>query len=153
MGDRDLTFFIGTAAGGIIHFTTYTYVNIHAGGNVNVVQNVPYESDLTRWHYIYYGYSKPEKEAYAFIEFHDRTVKVPFKNINHYLPNHIYMWVGRDKWHSTYSGRIAHLVFNGGKGAFRRDDYGVKKDPFNYQLGRDKFAGDDEMPPVDDERE
>lgn len=44
-----------------MHFTTYTYDNMNGGGNVNVVQNIPYEDQLVRWHFVYYGYSRTAK--------------------------------------------------------------------------------------------
>lgn len=75
--------------------------------------------------------------------------------MDHYFPNEFSMWVGRDKWHSTFSGRIAYLVFNGGQGAFKTENYGTpKKDIFNYNLGKDSLKGDEDKPvPLDDLRE
>lgn len=44
LGDRTLNMFIGTPEGGILHFTTYSYANMVGGGNVNVYQNIKYET-------------------------------------------------------------------------------------------------------------
>lgn len=61
--------------------------------------------------------------------------------MRHYLPNIFSFWVARDKWHSTYSGRIASLVFNGGQNAYRKsDNYVVDGDLFAYSLGKEKYA-------------
>jgi hypothetical protein len=39
------------------------------GGNANVYKAIPYKTDLWTWHYIYFGYSKLEKLAFASVEF------------------------------------------------------------------------------------
>ena len=49
--------FIGTAEGGVLNFATYSYDNMYGGGNTYVYQNIKYEADLARWHFIYFGYS------------------------------------------------------------------------------------------------
>lgn len=37
LGDRTLAVWVGTPAGGILHFTTYNYANLNNGaGNANV---------------------------------------------------------------------------------------------------------------------
>lgn len=37
LGDRDLTMWVGTPEGGILHFPTYTYTTLNGDGNRNYV--------------------------------------------------------------------------------------------------------------------
>jgi len=87
-----------------MHFATYSYANIFGGGNVNSIQNIFYKNDLPKWHFVYFGYSKAEKMAYAKVEFKSRTEELIYKDHNHFLPNKFSIYMGRDKWHAIYSG-------------------------------------------------
>jgi hypothetical protein len=60
---------------------------------------------------------------------------VPFENTNHFLPKVFSLWIAKDKWYATYSGRVAYTKFNGGAGAFKKDKYAVDQDPFAYTIG------------------
>ncbi|CAD8140693.1 unnamed protein product [Paramecium octaurelia] len=149
LGDRTLNAWVGQ---GYFHFTAYTYVNLNGGGNVNQWQNMNYETDHTKWHFIYFGYSKVQQLAQAKVEFKNRVAELSFKNTNHYLPNKISVYVARDKWHAVYSGNIGHLRVNGGNGAFNPTGYGdAKDDVFGYQIGKDAFT--EKEAPVDELRE
>jgi hypothetical protein len=53
-----MNMFIGSGSGGILHFTTYSYDNMVGGGNVNSWQNINYENQLFKWHFVYFGYSR-----------------------------------------------------------------------------------------------
>lgn len=55
LGDRTLTTFVGR---GFYHFTTYSYTNMNGAGHVNLWKNVDYETDLYKWHFMYFGYSR-----------------------------------------------------------------------------------------------
>lgn len=136
MGDRTLCMWVGSGDGGILHFTTYSYTNMLAAGNVNHWQNIHYKNDLAKWHYVHYGYSKLDKLARASVEFKSRKEIKEFKDINHYLPNKFSIYIAKDKWHAAYSGEIAYLRFNGGQGAFAKDGYDKDdKDAFGYLVG------------------
>jgi hypothetical protein len=37
LGDRTLAVWVGTANGGILHHTTYSYANMNGEGNPNVI--------------------------------------------------------------------------------------------------------------------
>jgi hypothetical protein len=59
LGDRTLSMWVGgPPAGNILHFPTYTYTNMVAAGNVNLVQNIAQENRHLEWFYVYFGYSK-----------------------------------------------------------------------------------------------
>lgn len=133
LGDRTLNAWVGK---GYFHFTTYTYNNMFGAGNVNIWQNIPYDGDQTEWHFIYFGYSKIEKLAFVRVEFEDEAKELNFKNTNHYLPNTFQFYPAYDKWHTTYSGQIAHLKFHAGEGAFATKDFDkAPKDLFAFNLG------------------
>lgn len=55
---------------------------MNGGGNVNLWKNVDYETDLYKWHFIYYSYSRAERTTFGFIEFHDRLEHVEWSNVN-----------------------------------------------------------------------
>ena len=42
LGDRTLAAFLGTLAGGVIAFSTYSYEGLSGTGNANVHQSVPH---------------------------------------------------------------------------------------------------------------
>jgi hypothetical protein len=116
LGDRDLSVFANTD---IYQFTTYTYTDLNGGGNANVAQNVNFDGQHQVWHFIYFGYSKEKKQAYAYIKWLEKDVEVKFANINHYLPNQHVFVLGKDLVATTwYSGRFAWVYLNYGPGAF-----------------------------------
>lgn len=128
---------VGTGLGGILHFATYDYTNIYGAGNVNSVQNILYKNDLPRWHFVYFGYSKPERKAFSAVEFRTRTETLEFKDHDHYLPNKFSLYLGKDKWHATYSGQISYFRFNGGAGAFKTEAFDKAVDDiFGYGSGK-----------------
>jgi hypothetical protein len=73
LGDRDLTVFLGK---GNYAFATYTYTNMNGAGNANVYKNIAYQSELTKWHFIYMGYSKKESRAFGFILFDSKRREI-----------------------------------------------------------------------------
>lgn len=58
LGDRTLTAWIGTEAGGIVHLPTYTYTNMNGAGNANYFKNIAHKDRHQRWFFIYYGYNR-----------------------------------------------------------------------------------------------
>lgn len=85
LGDRDLAVFVGDSqVDNILAFTTYTYTDLNGRGNPNYWQAVPYENDLTSWHYIYFGYSRKQRAAYVYVEFQSRKAEQHFTDVNHF---------------------------------------------------------------------
>jgi hypothetical protein len=56
LGDRTLTIFANK--NNFYHCPTYTYTNMNAAGNANVVQNLAHGGLIQAWHYVYFGYSR-----------------------------------------------------------------------------------------------
>ena len=113
---------------------------------------MPYESDHVKWHFIYFGYSKVQKLSYFRVEFQGRLGELKFKDTNHYLPNVFSFYAAKDKWHSTYSGQISYLRFNGGPGAFTENEHEkADGDIFGYKAGKAAFPMPKE-PEVDELR-
>ncbi|CAK56140.1 unnamed protein product (macronuclear) [Paramecium tetraurelia] len=145
LGDRVLSAWVGQ---GYFHFTCYHAANINAGGNANQYQNMNYETDYTKWYYVYYGYSRTQRLAHARVEFKDRVAELQFKNTFQYLPNKFSVYTAKDKFYAAYSGNIAHLRLNGGDGAFDPKTYGDnKQDIFGYNIGKDNVK--EKEPEVD----
>lgn len=83
------------------------------------------------------------------MEFKGRLAELNFKGTNHFLPQKFSLYAAKDKWHSTYSGSIGYLRFNGGPGAFTIDGHDkAENDIFAYNLGKEAFADPGE-PPID----
>lgn len=119
LGDRDLSLWVGKPAGGILHFTTYSYANMNGAGRVNFPQNVRHLGRHRRWHFVYFGYSKVESKAYAYVKFYDKEETKVWNKINHYYAEKYYLYAGKDQYYQAYNGEIANLNFNLGQGAFR----------------------------------
>ena len=66
LGDRTLAAFAHRAE--ILILATHTYKNLNGEGSPNVVQNVDHKGENQAWHYIYFGYSKPEQKAVAVVQ-------------------------------------------------------------------------------------
>jgi hypothetical protein len=154
LGDRTLALFVG-AEPAVHHFTTYNYENVNGAGNPNVHQNVPYLGDLWSWHFVYFGYSRPKLEAFAYIEYATRKVKLNFVRLNHFIPNQFYIQVAKDEYDATFIGKVAYVNFNAGEGAYNRNPTAkLEAEPFKYALGVEKLKPEDgEAVPVDEKRE
>jgi hypothetical protein len=75
LGDRGLTTFVGDK---IYALATYTYTNMNGAGNPNVYKTINYGTELTKWHFIYFGYTKKDSRAFGFIQFESRKETVDF---------------------------------------------------------------------------
>lgn len=62
---------VGNSGGGILHFPTYSYVNMNGAGNANLVQNIVHKDRHTEWFFVYYGYTKTDRTAYAFVKWRE----------------------------------------------------------------------------------
>lgn len=45
---------------------------------------------------MYYGYSKKDSKAYAYVKFKDSAESLTFDKINHYLAPKFYVYLGKD---------------------------------------------------------
>jgi hypothetical protein len=45
---------------------------MNGAGNANLNKLVKYGTELTQWHFVYFGYSKKEKKALGYIQFAGR---------------------------------------------------------------------------------
>jgi hypothetical protein len=64
------------------------------GGIPNAVKNIKYGASIKKWHFIYFGYSWVERKAYAFVKFFDREEGAVYMNVNHYLAEKFFFFVG-----------------------------------------------------------
>lgn len=93
---------------------TYTYTNMVGGGNTNFWKNIQHKGRHTEWFYVYYGYSKVARRAYAFVKWTDGEDSLNWDDINHYLAFNLYLFVGRDKHFPGHNGKIGYFNFNAG---------------------------------------
>jgi hypothetical protein len=40
---------------------------MNGAGNANLYKLVKYGADLTKWHFIYFGYTRKDRRAYGFV--------------------------------------------------------------------------------------
>ena len=77
---------LGQAAGGVLHFTTYNYQNLNNGaGLANVIYNVNHKNRHLAWHFIYYGYSRTERKIRGYVKFRTDAEEFVIESINHFL--------------------------------------------------------------------
>ena len=38
-------------------------------GNPNIIQNIKHEERHLKWHFVYFGYSRIERKAFAYVQF------------------------------------------------------------------------------------
>jgi len=116
---------------------TYTYTDLNGNGNPNVAKNIKHNDKIQDWHFIYFGYSIPNKKAYAYVQFKDSEGSNTYPNVNHYLAEKFWLTVGKD-WQAKnpYSGQIAHVAVNTGQGAFREGkNFDHPNDAFGVVVG------------------
>jgi hypothetical protein len=44
---------------------------LNGNGNANLVKNVPHKNRHFSWHFVFFGYSRPERKARVFVKFAD----------------------------------------------------------------------------------
>jgi len=64
-----LALFVGDGDGGVLAFVTYTYTNLNGAGNANLFKTVKFNNDLSKWHFVYFGYSRKTRRATGFVQF------------------------------------------------------------------------------------
>jgi hypothetical protein len=87
-------------------------------GNPNVYKTVKYGSEISKWHFIYFGYSRKEKRATGFVQFEGRKEKFDIPQTNHYLAKDFYFYVAKDKFYPAYNGKVGNLRLIFCDGAF-----------------------------------
>jgi len=92
------------------------------------------------WFFVYFGYSKFIKLAYAYVKWKNNEDSLNFANINHYFAPKFYITVGKDKFYPGFNGFVAYVNFNSGRGSFRKgNDYTHADDFFGFSSGKDKL--------------
>lgn len=67
-----------------------------------------------------------------------------YPNTNHYLASEFFIYLGKDTHFPGFNGKIAHVQFNAGEGAFKKgNDFSDPKDVFGFKAGLDKFGKDE----------
>jgi hypothetical protein len=66
-----LAAWVGKQDGGIIHLPTYTFTDLEGKGNANLFKNIPHKDRHTKWFFVYFGYSRPQQKAKAYIKWTD----------------------------------------------------------------------------------
>lgn len=116
MGDRTLSCWLGN---GILHFPTYTYVNMNGAGNANFHKNIDHKGRHQKWFFVYFGYSKKERLANIYVKWQDSEDSTQYENIDHYFAPEFFVYYGRDKHFPGWNGQMGLVNFNSGEGAFR----------------------------------
>lgn len=127
IGDRDLALWVGP---GYFHYTTSTY-SYNGGDNWNVVQNIDYGADIGagKWIYIYFGYSRVKQKVFGYVKFEDREASVSFTNIRHQVPGELWVFLGKDYWHSGVNGKLRNWEYLSGPGAYKDSDMNELYEP------------------------
>lgn len=117
-------------------FPTYTYTNMIGNGNPNLYKNIPLQGRNTKWHYIYFGYSKITSQAYAYVKWIESEDELNYENVNHYYIQKLYIYIGKDIFYPGFNGKLNYVVVNFGLGAFRnKKKFSDNNDIFNYDIG------------------
>jgi hypothetical protein len=104
MGDRTLTIFAHKTL--FYHATTYGYTNMNGAGNANVLQNYQHQNQITGWHFIYFGYSKAERRAFAYFQFKGGAATLNFPDLSHYWAEKFF-FVLKDSRYQNYNGQLS----------------------------------------------
>lgn len=114
--DRTLAAFAGP---GYIHLSTY---NFCAKGcdSFNTLQNVDYGGDLTKWWFIYFGYSYKLRKITAYIRFEtdNREKEISIADVTHMIPDSLMFIQGKDKYYPGFNGNFKDFKVAYGPGAF-----------------------------------
>jgi len=125
LGDRTLAAWIGSE--GEYTFATYHYSDLIGNGNANSVKTVEHEGTHTVWNFIYFGYSRKSREAFAFIKFMHKEHTIKWETHNHFLTKKFYVLIGRDPFYPFWNGKIAHFRMHFGRGAYRTEYFGSEE--------------------------
>ena len=70
---------------GTMRFATYSYFNLDGVGNPNIHKDVKNCYQPGEWHYIYTGYSRPLRRAFAYVLCRNEKNDLDFPQSNHFL--------------------------------------------------------------------
>lgn len=112
-GDRTLAVFMKKQT---LAYSTYNYgvLDTFDGGSNNVAQELSYGDTLGEWVYVYMGYHWKLKRAYGFARFMRTVDSVSFTDLNHYVPNQFYIYVGNDRINPEFVGTMQNFNFHAG---------------------------------------
>lgn len=108
LGDRTLALWLGKADSAY-YFTTYSYTDMNGAGNANIHKNAKQGAGVSKWHFIYFGYSKKEKKAVGYYKTKDAKQEVVFDNVNHYVARQLIFYLTKDQFYPAYNGKVAHV--------------------------------------------
>lgn len=138
LGDRVLALWLGSNVH--LHWTTYTYTDLNGNGQP-LTSGADFQTggQHFNWHFVYYGYSRTERKAYAYVKFPKEEKTFTFKDINHYLPEKFFL-LFKDARYPPYVGQQAYFTVVLGAGAFRMSkDYTHKDQIFGFEKGIDSL--------------
>ncbi len=69
-----------------------------------MTQEIEFGMDMQsvmQWHFIYFAYSKAERQAFVFVRFEgsDKEKVLRFSNINHLVPQGQFFFLGQDRFY------------------------------------------------------
>jgi hypothetical protein len=79
------------------------------------------EGTLTRWSFIYFGYSRIERRAHGFNLVDGKVARVDFADTNHFLSSAHILYLAKDRFYPSYSGRAVSVSYAMCQGAFNPD--------------------------------
>lgn len=102
------------------HFATYTYGELDSafGDEKSLNKNILFGDTLGEWTFMYFGFNWRAKKAYAYIKFMKGVDSTPFLELNHYVPNHLWYYLGSDKIYPQFEGTLANWNLHLGTGSY-----------------------------------
>lgn len=76
---------------------------MNGAGEPNIVQNIQHQGLTSVWHFVYFGYSRTEKRAFAFVQLKNGPVTLDYPSVNQYLVEKLFFLI-RDSRYSNYNG-------------------------------------------------
>lgn len=111
LGDRTLAAFYCAD----LHFSTYTIGNLDDGSKPNLTSKIAIGEYESLWTYIYMAYSDKAREVGIFVKYPDLQVSFKFKDVQHFVPNYLGVYVFSDDLQPSWSGFGKRLQFSLGE--------------------------------------
>jgi hypothetical protein len=73
-------------------------------GDPNINQDIVHKDAINHWHYIYYGYSRPLRRAFAFVLMTTGRFEVDMTEVNHFLSHRHYLFLAKDHFYPSFNG-------------------------------------------------
>ena len=70
------------------------------------------------WTYVYFGYSNKAREAGVVVGYPDAHYSFRFRDVQHFIPNYLGLYVGADGLQPSWSGFAKHVNLILGEAAF-----------------------------------